>query len=86
MINQDHDHSHPTQRDRHVTPAPKPLVTEIIDHERKRFFFDLIENHRGRALRLTEDVGGRRDRVMIPAEILPQVIEALQKITAAARH
>lgn len=34
--------------------------------ERKQFFFDLKENPRGRFLRITEDVSGRRNAIVIP--------------------
>ncbi len=38
-----------------------------IQIERKVFQFALKENPRGRFLRITEDVGGRRDTIIIPA-------------------
>jgi hypothetical protein len=47
---------------------PKPAVAEDtlksveVQIERKSFIFTLKENPRGRFLRITEDVGGRRDR------------------------
>src|SRR5205807_10069130 len=52
---------------------PKPPVneetlrSEKIQIERKTFVFTLKENPRGRFLRITEDVGGRRDTIIIPA-------------------
>ncbi|HEX4645475.1 MAG TPA: PUR family DNA/RNA-binding protein [Verrucomicrobiae bacterium] len=52
---------------------PKPPVneetlrTEKVQIERKTFVFTLKENPRGRFLRITEDVGGRRDTIIIPA-------------------
>ena len=52
---------------------PKPpvnedtLKSEKIQIERKTFIFTLKENPRGRFLRITEDVGGRRDPIIIPA-------------------
>ena len=42
------------------------LLSERIKIERKQFFFDLKENPRGRFLKITEDVGGRRDTIIIP--------------------
>ena len=36
------------------------LATEKVFSERKVFFFDLMENARGRFLKLTEDVGGEK--------------------------
>jgi hypothetical protein len=43
------------------------LKTEKVQIERKTFVFTLKENVRGRFLRITEDVGGRRDTIIIPA-------------------
>ena len=43
------------------------LRTEKIQVERKTFIFTLKENPRGRFLRITEDVGGRRDTIILPA-------------------
>ena len=42
------------------------LHSDKIQVERKRFFFDLSENQRGRFLRITEDVNGRRNTIVIP--------------------
>lgn len=44
------------------------------------FFVDLKENDRGRFLKITEDVGGRRDTIMVPIEILSEFVEALSRI------
>src|ERR1041385_2025944 len=43
------------------------LKTDKIQIERKTFVFTLKENPRGRFLRITEDVNGRRDTIIIPA-------------------
>ena len=43
------------------------LKSEQIQIERKTFNLTLKENPRGRFLRITEDVGGRRDTIIIPA-------------------
>lgn len=43
------------------------LLSEKIQIERKQFFFDLKENPRGRFLKITEEVGGRRDTIIIPS-------------------
>ncbi len=53
--------------------APRPPVNEDtlktaeVQVERKHFVFTLKENPRGRFLRITEDVGGRRDTIIIPS-------------------
>src|SRR3989441_6339786 len=43
------------------------IKTDKIQIERKTFVFTLKENPRGRFLRITEDVNGRRDTIIIPA-------------------
>jgi hypothetical protein len=50
----------------------KTLKTESIQIERKTFVFTLRENPRGPFLRITEDVGGRRDNIIVPATGLPE--------------
>ena len=57
-----------------------PLVSERIQVERKIFFLDLKENERGRFLKITEDVSGRRDTIMLPASALQEFVEALSRI------
>jgi hypothetical protein len=59
------------------------IAREQVQVERKMFSFDLRENPRGRFLRVTEDVGGRRDTIIIPATGLEQVREMLDKIIEA---
>ena len=56
------------------------LHTEKILADRKIFFLDLKENARGRVVKITEDVSGNRDTIMVPAEILGDFIEALTDI------
>ncbi len=53
------------------------LKTERIQVERKQFFFDLKENPRGRFLKITEDVNGRRDTIIVPTTGLEQFREVL---------
>src|SRR6516164_9508378 len=57
-----------------------PLASEKIQVERKIFFLDLKENQRGRFLKITEDVSGRRDTIMLPASALQEFVEALTRI------
>lgn len=54
------------------------IRSEKIQVERKVFFFDLKENQRGRFLRITEDVNGRRDTVIVPAPGLLDFVHVLQ--------
>lgn len=64
--------------------AEDSLKTERIQIERKIFVLALKENPRGRFLRITEDVGGRRDSIIIPAtglEDLRRVIDELARVS-----
>jgi len=69
---------------------PKPPVNEDtlksdkVQIERKTFLFALKENPRGRFLRITEDVGGRRDTIIIPAPGLEDFKKLLEEMVRAA--
>jgi len=78
---------------RRPAAPPKPPVNEDTLHsaeiqiERKLFVFTLKENPRGRFLRVTEDVGGRRDTIIIPStglldfkRILDEMVQASDDI------
>lgn len=54
-------------------------MSDRIQIERKQFFFDLKENPRGRFLRITEDVGGRRDTIIIPSTGLEQFMDVISR-------
>jgi hypothetical protein len=60
------------------------LHTEKILADRKTFYIDLKENSRGMVVKITEDVGGNRDTIMVPAEILGDFIQALQEVKNTA--
>jgi hypothetical protein len=60
------------------------LHTEKILADRKTFYLDLKENARGKVIKITEDVSGNRDTIMVPAEILGDFIAALSDIQATA--
>jgi hypothetical protein len=63
------------------------LRTEKIQIERKTFVFSLKENPRGRFLRITEDVSGRRDTIIIPAPGLgdfKKILDEMVKVSAEA--
>jgi hypothetical protein len=56
-----------------------------VQIERKTFVFTLRENPRGRFLRITEDVGGRRDTIIIPApglEGFKRILDEMVKSSA----
>jgi hypothetical protein len=59
-----------------------PLASEKVVIDRKIFFLDLKENPRGRFLKITEDVGGRRDTIMLPAPAFQDFAEALDRLIA----
>ena len=60
------------------------LHTEKILADRKTFYLDLKKNARGMVVKITEDVGGNRDTIMVPAEILGDFIAALTDIKSTA--
>lgn len=55
------------------------LFSEQVHIERKVFSFDLKENPRGRYLKIIEDVGGRRDAIIIPSTGLHLIRETLER-------
>ncbi len=56
------------------------LNSHSIQVERKHITFDLKENPRGRFLRIIEEVGGRRDAVIVPVSGLDEFRDALDKV------
>ncbi len=60
------------------------LHTEKIITDRKVFFLDLKKNARGKVIKITEDVSGNRDTIMVPADILADFIAALTDIQATS--
>ncbi len=68
------------------------LKTDRIQIERKTFVFTLRENSRGRFLRITEDVNGRRDTIIVPApgledfkRLLDDMVKASAEIPAKSQ-
>ncbi len=59
------------------------LLSVSLRVERKVITLSLKENPRGRFLRIVEDVGGRRDAVIVPAAGLVELRQALEAIIAA---
>ena len=60
------------------------LKLERVQIERKTFVFTLKENPRGRFLRITEDVGGRRDTIIIPSTGLEEFRKLVEVMVKAA--
>jgi len=73
---------------KYAQPRP-PVVEDTLKNgevqiERKNFVFTLKENPRGRFLRITEDVGGRRDTIIIPSTGLAEFKKMLDEMVKAA--
>ena len=70
--------------------APKSHVSEEtirsekIQIERKTFVLTLKQNPRGRFLRITEDVNGRRDTIIVPATGLEEFRKLIDEMVRAA--
>ncbi len=60
------------------------LKTAEVIVERKTFVFTLKENSRGRFLRITEEAGQRRDKIIIPSSGLPDFRRVLDEMAKAA--
>lgn len=80
------------QQPRGLSAAPRPpvnedtLKTDKVQIERKTFVFTLKENPRGRFLRITEDVGGRRDTIIIPSTGLTDFRKILEAMVEASEQ
>lgn len=70
------------------TPKPptneETLRSDKIQIERKTFVFALKENPRGRFLRITEDVGGRRDTIIVPSTGLDDFKKLVDEMVKAS--
>lgn len=71
---------------------PKPpvnedtLKSEKLQIERKTFVLTLKDNPRGRFLRITEDVNGRRDTIIIPATGLADFKRVVDQMVVEAEQ
>ncbi|MEI8040218.1 MAG: RNA-binding protein [Verrucomicrobiota bacterium] len=77
------------QGDRPYGPPKMPVAEDTlklskIQIERKTFILTLKENPRGRFLRITEDVGGRRDNIIIPATGLEDFKKLVDEMAQAS--
>jgi len=62
------------------------LRSEKLQIERKVFLFALKENPRGRFVRVTEEVSGHRDSIIIPATGLEDFKKMLDQMKKAAEE
>ncbi len=58
----------------------RTLRCDRIQIERKTFTLSLRENPRGRFLRITEDVAGRHDTIIVPATGLEEFLALLGNV------
>ena len=65
-------------------PHNPPLHSEKIVTDRKIFFLDLKEDDRGRMIKITEDVRGRRDTIILPMEAAQEFMDAMMRILDVA--
>ncbi len=89
------DHSSPFHRhpyhQSYSSQAPRPFVqedtlkSEIIHIERKSFLLRLKENPRGRFLRISEEVGGKRSTIIIPSTGLAEFTKLLDEMVKAEK-
>jgi hypothetical protein len=65
-------------------PPNPPLHSEKIVTDRKIFFLDLKENDRGKFIKITEDVRGRRDTIILPIDAAQEFMDAMMRTLDAA--
>ena len=74
----------------YASQAPRPFVQEDtlktgeIQIERKFFVLTLKENPRGRFLRISEEVGGKRNSIIIPAPGLKDFQNLINEMVKAS--
>jgi hypothetical protein len=88
-----YDHSSPYHRQSYRPPysslPPRPFVqedtlkSELIQIERKSFLLTLKENPRGRFLRISEEVGGKRSAIIVPSTGLAEFKKLLDEMVGA---
>ena len=87
----DHPSPFPRQpfRPQYSAQPPRPFVqedtlkSEIIQIERKSFRLTLKENPRGRFLRISEEVGGKRSSIIVPSTGLAEFKKLLDEMVKA---
>ena len=91
-------HGQPHRQSPHYpygTKPPRPFVqddtlkSDQVQIERKSFLLTLKENPRGRFLRISEEVGGKRNSIIIPAtglndfrKLFSEMVKASDEIPA----
>jgi hypothetical protein len=67
-------------------PPATVFSLETIQTERKRFECMLNENRNGRFIKITEEVGGRRDTIIMPIEALESLRAILERMSKTAKE
>ncbi len=62
------------------------IKTDQIQIERKTFVLTLKENPRGRFLRITEETGGRRNSIIVPAPGLDDFKQLFEQMAKASEE
>ena len=62
------------------------LHSERLQIERKTFTLSMRENPRGRFLRITEDVAGRHDTIIVPAPGLKEFLRVLSEVACGTEQ
>jgi hypothetical protein len=62
------------------------LKSGLVLIERKTFVFTLKENIRGRLLRITEDLDGRRNSIIVPSTGLKEFKKLLEEMIKASEE
>ena len=62
------------------------LKSSLVQIERKTFALFLKENNRGRLLRITEETGGKRNSIIIPATGLAEFRNMLAEMVKASEE
>jgi hypothetical protein len=66
---------HPTQ-----SPSPHAIASEQFAFERKEFILELHQNARGRVYTIHERIGPLRNRIMLPAAVGGDFLDALRRL------
>jgi hypothetical protein len=64
----------------------KRLASSEITVERKTISVSMNENHQGRFCRITEEVRGRRNTIIVPASGLSQLAALLSRMAETAEE
>jgi hypothetical protein len=84
--NRPHSHRQHQQHGNRQQVPEETIRTERIQIERKSFIFTLKENPRGRFLRITEDVNGRRDNIIIPTTGLEEFSDLVDEMLKTSQE